>query len=102
MSGTVKEYISAGDYDLNIAVGIAAREGDRLSDRYPEEEMRLVRDFLDDDKPLTIQSNFLDLFEINRIVIKSYSLTQQTESNYQDLIISALSDEEYNVYSTDY
>lgn len=102
MNGTVKEYISSGDYDLNIAVGVAAQDNDRIADRYPDEEMRLLREFLDEASPLTVHSNFLDLFEINRIVIKSYSLTQQTESNYQDLVVSAMSDEEYNVYSTDY
>lgn len=102
MSGTVKEYISSGDYDLNIAVGIAAQDGGRLTDRYPDEEMRLLRELLDEASPLIVYSSFLELFEIDRIVIKSYSLTQQTESNYQDLVISAMSDEEYNVYSTDY
>ena len=49
-----------------------------------------------------MQSAFFDLFEINRLVIKGYSLTQATESNYQELSISALSDNEYNVFSTDY
>lgn len=102
MSGTVKEYVSSGDYDLNIAVGIAAQDDDHIADRYPQEEIRLLREFLDEASPLTVHSSFLDLFEVNRIVIKSYSLTQQTESNYQDLVVSAMSDEEYNVYSTDY
>ena len=49
-----------------------------------------------------MQSAFFDLFEINRLVVKSYSLTQGTESNYQELTISALSDNEYNVFSSDY
>lgn len=102
MTGTIKEYISAGDYDLNISVGIAAKEGSYITDRYPDEELRLLRELLDMDRPMTVQSAFLDIFEVDRIVVKSYSLTQQTDSNYQELAISALSDDEYNVYSTDY
>ncbi len=102
MSGTVKEYISDGDYDINIAVGIASLEDGKLTDSYPSDELRELRAFLEASEPITVQSAFFDIFEINRIVIRSYSITQSTESNYQDLTISALSDDEYNVYSTDY
>ena len=62
----------------------------------------MLRKFLEVDKPIQVQSAFFDIFEINRLVIKSYSLTQATESNYQELTISALSDDQYNVVSTDY
>lgn len=102
MSGTVKEYISDGDFDINIAVGIQGVEDGKVANVYPEEGLRELRKFLEVDKPISVQSAFFDLFEINRLVIKSYSLTQGTESNYQELTISALSDNEYNVFSSDY
>ena len=102
MVGTVKEYISDGDFDINIAVGIQGVEDGKIANVYPEEGLRELRKFLEVDKPISVQSAFFDLFEINRLVIKSYSLTQGTESNYQELSISALSDNEYNVFSTDY
>lgn len=102
MVGTVKEYISDGDFDINIAVGIQGVEDGKIANVYPEEGLRELRKFLEIDKPISVQSAFFDLFEINRLVIKSYSLTQGTESNYQELTISALSDNEYNVFSTDY
>lgn len=102
MSGTVKEYISDGDFDINIAVGIQGVEDGKVANIYPEEGLRELRKFLEVDKPISVQSAFFDLFEINRLVIKSYSLTQGTESNYQELTISALSDNEYNVFSSDY
>ena len=102
MVGTVKEYISDGDFDINIAVGIQGVEDGKVANVYPEEGVRELRKFLEVDKPISVQSAFFDLFEINRLVIKSYSLTQATESNYQELTISALSDNEYNVFSTDY
>lgn len=102
MSGTVKEYISDGDFDINIAVGIQGVEDGKVANVYPEEGLRELRKFLEVDKPISVQSAFFDLFEINRLVVKSYSLTQGTESNYQELTISALSDNEYNVFSSDY
>lgn len=102
MVGTVKEYVSDGDFDINIAVGIQGVEDGKVANVYPEEGLRELRKFLEVDKPISVQSAFFDLFEINRLVIKSYSLTQATESNYQELTISALSDNEYNVFSTDY
>ena len=102
MTGTVKEYISSGDYDINIAVGIQGLEDGKIADRYPEEGLRELLRYLEVDKPIQVQSAFLDLFRVNRIVIKSYSLTQDTATNYQELTLSALSDDEYNVYSTDY
>ena len=102
MVGTVKEYISDGDFDINIAVGIQGVEEGKVANVYPEEGLRELRKYLEVDKPISVQSAFFDLFEINRLVLKSYSLTQGTESNYQELTISALSDNEYNVFSTDY
>lgn len=102
MVGTVKEYISDGDFDINIAVGIQGVEDGKVANVYPEEGLRELRKFLEVDKPISVQSAFFDLFEINRLVVKSYSLTQGTESNYQELTISALSDNEYNVFSSDY
>lgn len=102
MTGTVKEYISDGDFDINIAVGIQGVEDGKVANVYPEEGLRELRKFLEVDKPISVQSAFFDLFEINRLVVKSYSLTQGTESNYQELTISALSDNEYNVFSSDY
>mgnify|MGYP000845035114 FL=1 len=102
MAGTVKEYIADGDFDINIAIGIQGMADDKIADVYPEEGLRVLRKFLEVDKPIQVQSAFFDIFEVNRLVIKSYSLTQATESNYQELTISALSDDQYNVVSSDY
>lgn len=97
MNGSVKEYISEGDYELSIYLGLYGS-----GDNYPEEELRDLIALLSEPNAVEVQSTFLDLFDINKIVIKSYSLLQETESNRQGISISALSDEEYNVYSTDY
>ncbi len=99
MDGTVKEYISEGDYDINIVVGIVAVENGVIVDKYPEDGIRQVKAFLDRKTALGVHSVFLDLFDVNSIVVKSFSVTQNTASNYQVISISAVSDEEYNIYS---
>ena len=102
MDGTVKEYINDGDYQINIAVGIVAVRDGVIVDEYPEEGLRELRTFLDEKAAIDVHSAFLEIFDINRIVIKSHSVTQDTASNYQSVAISAISDSEYNVYSTEY
>lgn len=100
--GTVKEYINEGDWAVNIVVGVQAVRGGVITDDYPDEELRRLREFLDEKKPLEVHSTFLDIFDITKIVIKSYSATQMTEANYQAVSISAVSDEDYEIYSNDY
>lgn len=98
--GTVKEYISDGDYAVNISVGVQPADG--VSDEYPSDGVRELRRFLTEAETLKVQSAFLDLWDITRIVVKSFNATQATDSNYQLVQISAESDEEYNIYSTEY
>lgn len=100
--GTVKEYISDGDYAVNISVGIQPIEDGTIKDEYPIDGVRELRKFLTESESLRVQSTFLDLWEITRIVVKSFNATQATASNYQQVQITADSDEEYNVYSTEY
>lgn len=102
MNGTVKEYINDGDYNLNIVVGVAAMRDGVIVDEYPTEGLRELRRFLDDNEALSVHSEFLDVFDINSIVVKSFSVSQDTASNYQSVSISALSDEDYEIYSTEY
>lgn len=102
MDGTVKEYISDGDYQINIAVGVQAIENGVIVDKYPEEGIMALRKFFDEKAAIYVSSRFLELFDIDRIVITNFSVSQATESNYQPVSISALSDAEYNVYSTEY
>lgn len=102
MNGTIKEYINDGDYSLNIVVGVAAVRDGVIVDEYPADGLRELRRFLDENEALSVHSEFLDVFDINSIVVKSFSVSQETSSNYQSVSISAVSDEEYNIYSTEY
>lgn len=100
MTGTIKEYISSGDYEISMYIGLYSDVA--FSDEYPESAVRELVGILESDSEIGVQSAFLDLFDINRIVIKNYYLLQQTDSSRQEVSLSALSDDEYNVYSTDY
>lgn len=102
MDGTVKEYVNADDYQVKIAVGVQAVRNGVFVDEYPTEGIKQLRQFFDLNEPILVNSAFLEIFNIDRIVITDFSLIQATESNYQPITLSALSDTEYNVYSTEY
>lgn len=102
MDGTIKEYINEGDYQINLLLGIAAMQGGVQVDEYPEAELRELRLLLDEKAALDVHSEFLAIFDIDHIVIKDYTVEQSTESNYQMVSISAVSDEVYNLLSTEY
>ncbi len=100
--GTVKEYINAGDWAVNIIVGVQAVRDGVITDEYPGDELREFRRLLDVKAAIEVHSEFLSIFDITKIVIKSYAATQMTESNYQAVSISAVSDEDYEIYSNEY
>lgn len=100
--GTVKEYINEGDWTVNLVVGLQATESGRILDEYPSEALRELRKILDVKDRVEVASEFLKIFDITHIVIKSYSATQTTEQNYQAVSISAVSDEAVEIYSNEY
>ncbi len=101
--GTVKEYINAGDWAVNIIIGLQKLNGNgEIEDEWPSEELRALRQLLETKEALRVHSEFLDALNISRIVIRSYSVRQMTESNYQVVEISAVSDEDYEIFSNDY
>lgn len=102
LDGTIKEYISNGDYDIQINVGIIAVENGVIVDEYPEEGVRTVRKFLEINEAVEIQSIFFDIFDISRVVITNLSIKQETASNRQTIEIKALSDEDYEIKCNEY
>ena len=101
-TGTVKEYVNAEDYQLNIVVGVQAVRNGLIVDEYPADGIKTLRKFFDIDEAIGVYSEFLDIFDIDHIVITGFSLTQSTESNYQAISVSAISDTEYDIYSEEY
>jgi len=87
---TVKEYISGGDYMINIRGAIISP----YSNVYPSDEVSLFTELMNLPTPLPIACNFLDLFSISDIVIDNFSVFEKMGSrNEVPFEINALSDE---------
>jgi hypothetical protein len=88
-SGTFKEYISQGDYIINIK-GLLVSEDD---DTFPEEQVRILNEILKAPISLDFTSEFIDKFDSFNLTITDYSFAQQEGfRNQQAFEINALSD----------
>lgn len=90
--GTVKEFISNGDFSLDIQIALRDANDE---DIYPIDQLNEFADFLAENREVIIGSEWLDAFKINEIVIKSYSASQETYANRQNIPIQAVSDTPY-------
>ena len=101
---SVKEYISDGDYSISAEIGIG---GDYLlstnnqydvSDAYPLDELSMfIKNVLKPKQALEVSSDWLDLWGIRSVVIKSDNATQETYSNRQTMTLQMWSDEPYEI-----
>lgn len=97
--GTIKEYISDGDYAITIDAAVCSYDENdwEKSKAYPIEKLQELITFLKVKDGLEVQSDFLTLFEIKSAVIKSYGMVQETHSNRQSFQIQMLSDTPYEI-----
>lgn len=102
LAGTIKEYITPGDYDISISVGLVCIEGGNVIDRYPSEGVAQLRRLLDTQASLYVSSDLLRLFDITRMAIDSYTINQTDYNNYQLVDIRASSDEDYVIKCNEY
>lgn len=101
--GTIKEYVSDGDYQVSLSLGVVAmNDNGELLDQYPEEAISTLRRIFERPDALEVSSAFLDAFGINRIVVTGFSAKQMTYANRQVVEITALSDEDYVIKSQSY
>lgn len=88
LNGTVKEYIADGDYVINIKGCLFGEDN-----QYPEDEVRDLLEILQKPASIEVQSNFLEYFDINTIVVENYKLeAKQGNGNVQFFEINAVSD----------
>lgn len=107
--GTVKEMITDGDLELSISLAVVSttEQGDfdensvKQYDTYPYNGVERLRKLLDEPVRLDIVSDFLKVFDLDGgnfgIVVKSYSVHQDTHLNRQVFEIQALSDYDYDL-----
>lgn len=89
--GTVKEYISMGDYQVTIRGALVSQS----SVLYPTVEVQQLREYLEAEVSIGIASRFLDdIFDIQNLVIENFSFPQKEGfQNTQFFEISAVSDD---------
>ena len=87
--GTVKEYISDGDYSISINGALFGES----QDIYPEDQLIELLEVLKAPVAIKVESEFLSYFDIDEIVIENYDCDQKKGSrNAQPFKITALSD----------
>ncbi len=88
-NGTVKEYISDGDYIITIRGAITRS----YKSNYPKEEMKIFLDLLKQQKSLKVTSEYLMQFGIYEVVVDSYKMGQESgRQNTQTFEINMCSD----------
>lgn len=101
--GTIKEYISAGDYQVGITVGLVATDGNgEVVDQYPERAVAQLREILEREEALEVTSGYLNLWGITHLVVTGFSAKQMTHANRQLIEITAVSDTDYEIKSNEY
>lgn len=104
-NGTIKEYISDGDYQISIMAAVSysplSEQNPTAEPLYPIEPMAELIELLKHPESLEVQSDFLQLFEIFSVVVTGYSLEQETHSNRQSIQIQMLSDLPYEIQLKD-
>lgn len=89
LNGTVKEYISDGDYEVSLRGALVNEKGYD----YPLDYFKQLNDVLKAPVSLQVTSEYLSLFPIHNLVVKGYTLPQtEGSSNTQLFEINALSD----------
>lgn len=97
--GTVKEYINEGDWSVSLTLELMGEDGE---DEWPGDKLTELRKILEAKERIEVASEFLKVFDITHVVVKSWSVMQETEWNAQTVTVSAVSDEDYEIYSNDY
>jgi hypothetical protein len=94
LDGTVKEYISDGDYIINIKGVIQGANG-----VYPTQDVENLISICQAKCALTIFSDYLQILGITNIVIENYSLPQEMGSQSQQVFeLNCLSDVNYLIF----
>lgn len=90
-NGTIKEYISDGDFDIQINGILVNPDGNK----YPTEDVQTLMDILKAQSTIGVASQFLnDVFGVTDVVVTSYSFPQpEGFQNMQPFSINCLSND---------
>lgn len=96
--GTVKEFISNGDYEISI-IGVITSKYANISP-FEAEPLFItqLRDALNANVSIPVSGNFFSVFDIKNIVVERYSLKQvEGARNAWEISIDAVSDEPFEI-----
>jgi len=92
LNGTIKEYMSDGDYSVNIKGSVV----NPLSNMPPIDELNALYIITSHPESLTVRSNFLDYFDIQKLVIEKPIIKQREGMrNVVDFELQCISDYKY-------
>lgn len=76
--GTVKEFISDGDFDISITGALITETTllNSFKNRYPREQIKTLFDLLKAQESVKVRAEFLQQFEINSVVVEKYAFPQ--------------------------
>jgi len=95
--GTVKEYISDGDYMIKVG-GLVVGQHPL---QYPETEVKALTTFLQLKQSLEIASSFLSAYGITNVVVSEFKFFQiQGTRNQVEFTFNLLSDTEFKIEPT--
>ena len=95
--GTVKEYISKGDYMIKVD-GVIVNQ---YPLQYPERTVKALKTFLDLEQSLEVAGQLLSIFNITDIVVDDYKIKDiQGTRNQVGFTLSLLSDTEFKIEPT--
>lgn len=98
-NGTVKEYIGDGDYEIKIQGMIVGKYANIPP---PITEKIRIAEILKAPMALPISCNFLDMFNINSVVIEDFEFSQiEGTRNAIGVSISCISDEPFEIQYSD-
>lgn len=88
-NGTVKEYISDGDYVITITGKIYGKG----MNNYPQQDVQKLHNICTVPQTIKVTSTFLKMFNVEDIVVKSYTIDQMEGiRNYQPFTLNCVSD----------
>jgi len=95
-NGTIKEYISDGDYQINIKGVVTSA----AQDFYPDQDVRRLKAFLDAPVSFKVASVYLNRLGITDLVVNNYTLNQsEGMRNVQYFDINCFSEKPFELQS---
>jgi len=92
--GTVKELIQEKDYEVKITGNLFTNE----AGKFPYEELKLLNEILSTSGSLSVDSAYLDIFGISKLVVKTADFNQESWKyfNVTPFVIDFVSDDDYD------